>query len=357
MPASPNAVVLEDVRQILAQPLPWERLRASTVIISGAGGFLPAYLVETLAALNRQGHGIRILGLVRNRKNAKERLAHLLQDGLTLVEHDVSRPLPPDLPAADFIIHAASQASPRFYGSDPVGTLTANTLGTAHLLEHARARPGCGFLYFSSGEVYGVPIDPTRRLGETDFGYLDPATVRACYGESKRVGETMCVSWAHQHGVHAVIVRPFHTYGPGMRLDDGRVFADFVADILARRDIVLKSDGLAMRPFCYLGDATAGFFSALLRGEAGLAYNIGNPDAEISVGDLAELLAGLHPRLRLKVVRKQTEQWRPTGYLQSPIPRSVPDVGRAAEHLEWRPSTALREGFHRTLISFDDTLG
>jgi nucleoside-diphosphate-sugar epimerase len=356
MSVSSNEVILEDVQRVLAQPLPWDRLRGATVIVSGAGGFLPAYLVETLAALNRKGHGIRILGLVRNQKNALERLAHLIPDGLMLVEHDVSRPLPPGLPPADFIVHAASQASPRFYGSDPVGTLMANTLGTANLLEHARAREGCSFLYFSSGEVYGVPVDGTRPLRETDFGYLDPATVRACYGESKRLGETMCVSWAHQYGTRATIARPFHTYGPGMRLDDGRVFADFVADILARRDIVLKSDGRALRPFCYLSDATAGFFSALLLGRPGEAYNIGNPDAEISVGDLAELLAGLYPELGLKVARQSPSPTSGSGYLASPIARSTPDIARAMSTLRWTPGTDLRTGFRRTLRSFDSRL-
>ena len=351
-----NPVTLEDVQQVLAQALPWEHLRNSTVLISGAGGFLPAYIVESLAALNREGYGIRILGLVRSRKNALERLAHLLPDGLTLIEQDISSPLASDLPPADFIIHAASQASPRFYGSDPVGTLMANTLGTANLLEHARLREGCSFLYFSSGEVYGKPVDPLRALSETDLGYIDPATVRACYGESKRIGETMCVSWAHQYGVRAIVARPFHTYGPGMRLDDGRVFADFVADILARRNITLKSDGRAMRPFCYLSDATAGFFAALLLGKPGQVFNIGNPDAEVSIGDLAELLVSLYPKLGLSVVRQQSMEASPAGYLPSQVARSTPDVTRAFEQLGWKPSVGLAEGFRRTLRSFDSKL-
>jgi UDP-glucuronate decarboxylase len=356
MISASNPVILEDVEEILAQPLPWERLRNSTFLVSGAGGFLPAYLIETLAALNRQHYGIRILGVVRSRKNALERLGHLLQDGVTLIEHDVSQPLPTGLPAADFIVHAASQASPRFYGTDPVGTLLANTSGTANLLDHARIKSDCKFLFFSSGEIYGSPLDPNQNLKETDIGYLDPATVRACYGESKRVGETMSVAWAHQHGVNATIVRPFHTYGPGMRLDDGRVFADFVSDILARRDIVMKSDGLALRPFCYLSDATWGFFSALLLGRNGLAYNIGNPEAEISIADLAELLAQIYPELELGVTKFADDAPRATGYLQSPIPRSSPDICRAAEHLNWRPTIGLVKGFRRTLKSFDASL-
>lgn len=349
-----NAVVAQDVERILSTPLPWQRLYGAQVLVSGAGGFLPAYMVETLAALNRRGAGIKIVGLVRSPQKAMARLGHLLDAGLTLVAHDVAHPLPAALPPADVIIHAASQASPRFYGSDPVGTLKANTLGTAYLLDHAARHGAQGFLYFSSGEVYGLPVDGAQALKETDFGYLDPATVRACYAESKRTGETMCVAWAQQHGVPARIVRPFHTYGPGMSLDDGRVFADFVADIVARRDIVLRSDGLAMRPFCYLADATAGFFTAMLLGENGQAYNVGNPEAEVSIGDLAELLAGLYPSLGLRVVRAAPAP-QASGYLRSPVPRSTPDVTRMAA-LGWRPVTGLHEGFRRTINSFDPGL-
>lgn len=350
-----NPVVAEDVEWILAHPLPWDKLRGSNVIVSGAAGFLPAYLVETLGALNRRGSRINVLGLVRTPRKALERLGHLLDAGVTLREHDISQPLPTDLAAAEFIVHAASPASPRFYGTDPVGTLKANTLGTAYLLDHAARHGTTSFLYFSSGEVYGIPVDSSRRLSETDFGYLDPTTVRACYAESKRIGETMCVSWAQQHGIPARIVRPFHTYGPGMSLNDGRVFADFVADVVARRDIVLKSDGLAIRPFCYLADATVAFFSILLMGEAGRAYNVGNPNAEISVGDLAELLVGLYPQLGLKVMRAATRTARASEYLQSPISRSTPNIARMAG-LGWSPVTGLREGFRRTIRSFDSRL-
>ncbi len=328
-----NPVVAEDIKRILAQPLPWQRLEGTTVLIAGAGGFLPAYLVETLAALNRRGSQIQVIGLVRNPQKAAARLGHLLADGLTLLEHDVAQPLPADLPIADFIVHAASQASPRYYGSDPVGTLEANVLGTAYLLAHAARNAGTEFLYFSSGEVYGVPLDDSRLLSETDFGYLDPATVRACYAESKRVAETMCVSWAQQHGVRTKIVRPFHTYGPGMDLADGRVFADFVGDIVACRDIVLKSDGHAMRPFCYLADAAAAFWTVLLLGEAGRAYNVGNPAAEVSIAGLAELIVGLYPALGLKVIRASAPS-AASGYLQSPVARSTPDVSRIGE-LGW----------------------
>lgn len=344
-----NPIVAQDVTRILEQDLPWNEFNRSTVLITGASGFLPAYLVETLAELNRRGAEIRIIGLVRTPAKARARLGHLAAHGVELRTQDVAQPFSEDLPRADYVVHAASQASPRFYGADPVGTLEANTIGTQQMLRHAHRSGSRSVLFFSSGEVYGVPTDDSRRLAETDYGYLDPATVRACYGESKRMGETMCMAWHHQHGVPARIVRPFHTYGPGMDLQDGRVFADFVADILARRDIVLKSDGLAVRPFCYLADATIGFFTALLRGHAGHAYNVANPDAEISIRDLAHLLVGLFPELGLRVDHRVPAP-SSGGYLQSKVSRSTPSIERMA-NLGWQPRTTLEQGFSRTVAA------
>jgi UDP-glucuronate decarboxylase len=342
-----NPVVAQDVSLILNQPLPWRLLNGATVVISGAGGFLPAYMVETLAALNARGANIRMVGLVRNLEKARARLGHLSSIGVELMKQDIAKSLRSDVPKADFIVHAASQASPRFYGADPVGTLEANTTGTQQMLRHAKYSDCRSFLFFSSGEVYGAPLDDSKPLAETDFGYLDPATVRACYAESKRLGETLCVSWHHQFGVPARIVRPFHTYGPGMDLNDGRVFADFVADILAGRNITLKSDGLAVRPFCYLADATVGFFTALLKGESGKAYNVGNPNAEISIKDLAHLLVGLFPEMGLKVDH-QPPKAPVVGYLKSKVTRSTPSIDRMAA-LGWQPSTGLGDGFNRTI--------
>ena len=342
-----NPVVLQDVAHILNQPLPWQLLDGATVLVSGAGGVLPAYMVETFAALNKRGVKLRVVGLVRNLEKARGRLGHLTSMGVELMQQDITDPLRADVPKADFIVHAASQASPRFYGADPVGTIEANTTGTQQMLRHA-ARSECkSFLFFSSGEVYGVPINAANRLTETDYGYLDPTNVRACYAESKRMGETLCVSWHHQFGVPARIVRPFHTYGPGMDLNDGRVFADFVADILAVRDITLKSDGLTVRPFCYLTDATIGFFTALLKGEAGKAYNVGNPDAETSIKDLAHLLVGLFPEMDLRVNHLPPEP-SSGGYLQSQVRRSTPDIQRMLA-LGWQPTTGLSDGFKRTV--------
>lgn len=340
-----------DLARIAAIPLPWTQLTNRKIIVSGGGGFLASYLVKSLlTASDLHGLELKVICVARNISSVTTRLEQYLGHvGLQVFIHDISQPLPRDFPDSDFIIHSASQASPRYYGIDPVGTLKANAVGTLNLLNHAVACDANRFLFFSSGEVYGSPVNPEQHVTEVDYGYLDPIQVRSCYAESKRIGETMCAAWAHQYGLHTSVVRPFHTYGPGMKLDDGRVFADFVADVVACRDIVLKSDGLAHRPFCYIADATEAFLTVLLKGGCAQAYNVANPRAEISMRDLAQTLATLFPE-RVLGVRFDIPAVS-SAYLRSSVARSCPSIAKISA-LGWEPKVGIQEGFRRTIQSF-----
>jgi nucleoside-diphosphate-sugar epimerase len=342
----PNPIMRADLERIAATDLPWPRLAGKKVMVTGGSGFLASYLVKSLlAASDRYGLNLQVICVARSQRSVQARLAaYLVHPGLRVVIHDIAQLL-----AADFIIHSASQASPKYYGIDPVGTLMANSAGTMYLLNHAVRHRSSGFLFFSSGEVYGLPVNPDQPVTERDYGYVDPIQVRSCYAESKRIGETMCAAWAQQHGLHASVVRPFHTYGPGMMLDDGRVFADFVADVVACRDIVLKSDGLAQRPFCYIADATEGFLTVLLKGESGQAYNVANPCTEISMRDLAHTMAALFPERGVGV--RFDIPPASNAYLKSPIVRSCPSIAKI-NALGWQPKVGIAEGFGRTIQSF-----
>ena len=161
----------------------------------------------------------------------------------------------------------------------------------------------------------------------------------------------MCVSWAQQFGVPTHIVRPFHTYGPGMRLDDGRVFADFVRDILKGGPIVLHSDGSARRSFCYLADATAGFFAVLLKGKVGHAYNVANPDQECSIAELADRLAAVYKSEGVYVERKVRTD---SAYVPSPIVGTRPSVDKL-KSLGWQARKSIEDGFQRTVNSYRET--
>jgi UDP-glucuronate decarboxylase len=347
-----HTVITEDLKRIVSAGLPWERLFGKTVLITGANGFVPAYMLETLLYLNDTANArIHAIALIRNQEKAMRRLGHLAdRPDLTMVVQDVRDPYsgPADV---DIVIHAASPASPKHFGIDPAGTFEANVTGTRHMLEVARAAKSMGFLFISSGEVYGHLADPAMPVKETDYGYLDPINLRSCYAEGKRAAETLCACWHAQFGVPAKIVRLSHTYGPGMELNDGRVFADFVADIVAGRDIVLKSDGSARRPFCYLADATVAFFAVLLLGKSGEAYNVGS-DLESSIRDLAETLCRLFPERNCRVIRQERKPDDP--YVVSPVVGGHFDLSRIRS-LGWEPTTSIEEGFTRTVASYFET--
>ena len=172
--------------------------------------------------------------------------------------------------------------------------------------------------------------------------------MRACYAESKRMGETICVSWMHQFKIPIVIVRPFHTYGPGMDLNDGRVYADFIANMVNSTDITMKSDGSAIRAFCYISDAAKAFFKVLLNGEAGQAYNVGNDECESSIIDLAEKLITLEPSKNLKVKRFEEQG---SNYMKSLVSRNAPDISKI-KNLNWFPTVDIEKGFSRTIKSY-----
>ncbi len=340
---SDNLIIKEDIKVIISNKLPWQKLANMTFLISGASGFIASYIVKTLLTLGN----IRVIGVVRDKKKGEKRFDNY-KGNLKLVVGDVSRPLTVR-EKVDYIIHAASPASPQAYCLDPAGTLKANVLGTYHLLELARAKQAKGFLLISSGEIYGQMTKEQIPIKETSYGFTDPTNIRSCYSEAKRVAETMAVSWHSQYGVPTKIARVFHTYGPGMKLADGRVFSDFVANVVEGKNIVMKSQGKVRRPFCYVADTVAALLTILLKGEPGQAYNVGNDQAEISVEGLANLLVNLFPERKLKVTKKERKQKE--GYIETKILSNRPNTSKLRA-LGWQPKYNLAQGFKRTINSY-----
>ncbi len=342
-------MIVEDFNQIKNSSIDWNRFENKTILITGANGFLPAYMVETLLLLNNdilKYSPCKVIALVRNEKHTKERFSNYLSDeNLKIIVQDVANEINL-IEKIDYIVHAASPASPKYYNIDPVGVIMPNVLGTKNTLELARKNNIEGYLYFSSGEVYGQ-LNDGEVINEDKYGYLDPTTVRACYGESKRMGENLCVSYGHQYNIPVKIVRPFHTYGQGMKLDDGRVFADFVKNIVNNEDIEMKSDGSATRAFCYLADATVGFFKILLEGKNNNAYNLANSNGVISIKDLATELVNMFPEKGLKAIFAEQNK----DYLQSPVKGNSVDTSKL-ESLDWKATTTIKDGFKKTIRSY-----
>lgn len=342
-----NSIIEQDMEFITKSDIPWCEFDGKSVLVTGANGFLPAYMVKALMHLNKNGLNIRVIGLVRNEKHANQVFQEFMDDkNFTLLVQDVCVPINIS-GKLDYIVHAASPASPKHFGADPVGTINANVLGTSNCLKLAREKDVKSFLFLSSGSVYGVVSADKIPIKEDEYGYINPLETSYCYGESKKTAEAMCSAWFNQYGIPVKMVRPNHIYGPGVKLDDGRVFADFIGDILNSNDIILKSEGKETRSFCYLADATRAFFTVLLKGVNNNAYNVSNMDCEMSISDLAHLLVGLFPDKNLKVVKNIDSN----NYSRPGIPRGCLDTEKLSA-LGWKPHFGIEEGFKRTIQSF-----
>lgn len=347
-----RSIVLEDLRQITAASLPWSEFAGARVLVTGATGFIAAYLIETLLYLNDHvlERPVQVIGLARDQAKVNKRFGSLVgRPDLNFLIQDVSAPT--DLAGpVDFIVHAASLAGTKFYRTNPVGTILPNMIGTYHLLQLAQRAGTKKFLFISSGEAAGTfASPPVIPIKEDDYGAMNHLDLRYCYAEGKRAGETLCEAWWAQYGVPTVTARLSHTYGPGMDLADGRVFADFVANVVRREPIEIKSAGLAVRPFCYLADSVLGWLYLLLKGGGGQVYNLANDEAYMSVRDLATTVAGLFPERNIQVLIVP----KPGSPDPSVWDQKIPINTGKLRALGWAPRVSIPDGFARTILSYE----
>jgi nucleoside-diphosphate-sugar epimerase len=343
--------VTADLERIAAEKLAWEKFEGATVVVTGAAGLVASYLVESLRFRNENvpRQAVRVAAAVRNVVTARERFAaYEGRNDLEIVPYTAAEPLRYDR-TAHYLVHGAGQATPSFFGRDPVGTYVPNVIGTHHLMQRVAGDRMRGALFLSSGAVHGA-LPPTIPVVREDvYGVVDPLDSRASYAESKRMGETICRSWWAQHGIPVRMARLGHSYGPGMRRSDERAFAQFVFSALDGQDIVLNSDGSAVRPYCYLSDVTLALLRLLLSGGNGEAYLVANPAASCSIRELAELVASLAPSGRVSVRRAADAP--PPEYLPNRDPSHPLDISKMRA-LGWEPRVGLREGFHRSIQSY-----
>lgn len=336
-----------DIDIILKNPIDWERFRNKTVLVTGATGRLGMYIVEAINKADIDWNlNLTIIALARSEEKLRKVFGESLQlSNIHTLVQDITEPIqwPGEV---HYIFHTAGAASPRDFTEWPVDTLWGHVQGTRNVLELAKEKKSEKVLYVSTVEIYGE-WKSEEGIKEDDMGALRCDRARACYPEAKRLCETMFASYEAQYGIPYVGVRLCHTFGPGIALDDGRAFAEFIRNVMEGEDIVLQTDGSAARTYTYVADAVGAMLLAFTKGKERY-YNIANLDNVITIRDLAELIAGLDPKGKVKV-RYADQGEQKLKYL--PFKLGIMNVDRIAG-LGWHQQVGLKEAFRYTMESF-----
>lgn len=340
-----------DIEIILANPIDWEKFRNKTVLVTGATGRLGMYIVEAISKANIDWNlNITILILARS----KEKINKVFGTSLQLPYiHTIIQDITEEITwkgNVDYIFHTAGLASPKDFTLYPVDTLWGHVQGTRNVLEFARKNKCQKVLYVSTVEIYGE-WKSENGIKETDMGPQKCDNARACYPEAKRLCETMLATYKAQYSINYVGVRLCHTFGPGIVLDDGRAFSEFIRDIIEGKDIVLNTDGSAVRTYTYVADAVGAMLIAFTRGKENY-YNIANVENLISIRDLAVLIAKLDSSKKTHVKFSDNNEQR-LKYL--PFKLGIMNVDRITE-LGWKPQVGLYDAFRYTLESFQQNV-
>ncbi len=327
------------------------KMSGSQVCFTGAGGFLGYYFCKTINHWNKLNseNKITLYALDNFIRDAPIWLDDLKSSNVIVEKHDVTYEPTNAITEANFIIHGASIASPPFYRKYPIETMDANIKGIRNILNHASTHDVESILFFSSSEIYGDPPADEIPTKETFRGLVSCTGPRACYDESKRVGETLCVVFSQQHNVHVKIARPFNNYGPGLKLADGRALPDFVSNVLNNEDIKILSDGSPTRTFCYVADAIIGYIKTLVNGRDGEPYNIGIDIDETSIATLAETVVSQANDLWNYQGKATFSQSHESNYLTDNPDRRCPDITKARTELNYNPEIIVEDGVRRSL--------
>lgn len=323
------------------------KLTGSKFLITGATGMIASVIIDILMYYNNtiieSSKGIHIIAVSRNEAKARERFAAYWDSVFfTYLSQDISQSLP-ELGDVDYILHAASNTHPRVYATDPIGTITANVTGTYELLSYAAEHHCRRFLCFSSVEIYGENRKDVDKFDESYLGYIDCNTVRAGYPESKRLSESLCNAFAAQKGQDFVIGRFSRVYGPTMGQEDSKAIAQFIRRAAAGEDIVLKSEGNQLYSYTYVVDAAVAALYLLLYGKSGEAYNVADEKSEITLKELAQILADAAGS---KVIFELPDAVERAGY--STATKALLDTGKITA-LGWIASTPIKEGLEKTV--------
>ena len=344
--------IYTNLEDIANAPISWDKLKGKTLLLTGAGGFIGYYMTCGLLLRNDlYGDNIKVLALERFGDFARAKFGKLLdRDDVTLIEQDITVPI--EAERADFVIHAASQASNIEFERDPVGTISANLSGTQNALDFAKESGSEASLIGSSLKVYGTLYTGKPYIEEDDNGYVDFTSYKNCYAIGKRAAETLAASYSKQYGMNIRIVRPSYIFGAS-RLDDDRVWAQFIANIVRGQDILLKSNGATNRSFCYVTDTVTAMLHVLLDGENCVPYNISNEKSNTTIRGFAQAACEVFPERNMKLAFANPEdEIMPEPSPLDPTPEIMDN--KRIRSIGWEPKIDLKEGIRRAVAILEE---
>jgi dTDP-glucose 4,6-dehydratase/UDP-glucuronate decarboxylase len=327
------------------------RLSGKTMLVTGGNGLIGAYFADVVAYANDEkllAKPCRFIGIQKTAPDKSPRIRHLIgRPDMRFIAADASRAVPEIAgEKIDFIVHAAGFSAPALFQGDPLATIDVNVNGIRWLLEMAKEKNAESLLYMSSGEIYGDPPPEWLPTPETYPGNVLTYSSRACYTESKRLSETLCVVYAERYKVPAKIARPFVVYGPGLSIQDRRVMADFMRSGIEGKPIVMMSEGRDTRSYCYIADAMVAFFNILFSAENGTPFNVANDHEEVSIYDLATLV---HEITGINVPVSVPAQKEVAGFIKEAPHHVRPDITKLRTTFHFEPSINLETGLRRTI--------
>lgn len=340
-----NDILKEDAIQVINENNGLKELYGSKFLITGATGMVGMGFVNTLLTLNElYNANIELYLVVRNKNKLPDYV--LNSKNVHLVVQDITEPIKCNV-EVDYVVHAASPASPLIMKEHPVETNFANTIGTANALNYAKKSNSKGFMFISSREIYGQPEDGQEYFYEDGkYGQVDHLVPRNGYAEGKKAAENMCAGFRSQYGLNTKVVRLAHTYGPGMSIYDGRVQADFLKNVVNNENIVLKSKGEAVRTYTYISDAISAMFNVLLNSKD-MVYNIADENSKTSIRELAETLASIYPERNIELIFDIPKEDKNNGCASFTL--GILSTDKIRNELGWNPKYSIHDGFERTI--------
>ena len=323
-----NCVLEKDLQKFVQDFSFIEEISDKTILITGATGLIGSLLVKSLLKINRTHKtGIKVIGVARDKNKRFE------TDKVNWIIQDIKEPLPANL-KANYLFHCAGATSSKFMIQHPVDVLETMFIGTEQVLRFSKDSRVESIVYLSSIESYGS-FSSDKEIDENESGYINPLNARSCYPIGKKAAESLCYSYFSEYDVPVKIARLTQTFGPGIKEDDNRVFAQFARNAINKEPIILHTEGGSSKSYCYTLDALNALFYILLRGNNGEAYNIANPETYISVKEMANMVSSKFAGSSVKIKKEEDQGYAPETKTRLKVDKLL--------QLGWAPSFKLEE--------------